>query len=121
LRNAADGYNPYTLNNINFSIDHIKLGSCVLSDVRVEKKNILSAKLFPNPTSEIVNVGFTVENNAALSMTVTDLMGRTLISESVIGTEFANAIDVSKLKKGAYVVSFNADELTLKSELLLVK
>jgi hypothetical protein len=64
----------------------------------------LSIKLFPNPTSELLNVELPVQMNSAL---VLDAQGKEMMSIEI--NELAFFIDTSKLEKGVYLLSVKND------------
>jgi hypothetical protein len=80
-------------------------------------KTNATIKLYPNPTTGILNyqISNTVKNN---TITVSDLLGRTLISKSGNNT---NAIDLSELKNGTYNVTMNLDGKLVQSKVILNK
>jgi hypothetical protein len=74
-------------------------------------------KLFPNPTSGIVN--YQIPNTVkSTTISVSDLLGRTLISKS--GNN-ANSIDLAELKNGTYNVTLNLDGKLIQSKVVLNK
>jgi hypothetical protein len=83
----------------------------------VAKNTAFKISLFPNPTTGILNyqIPSTVKNN---TITVSDLLGRTLISKSGNNT---NTIDLSELKNGTYTVTMNLDGKLVQSKIILNK
>ena len=74
----------------------------VSSTVNVEK-NLLN--VFPNPTSNVLNIDFTKKNNYSLSFV--DINGRILISKNVINNI---SLDISSFNKGIYFLLVKSDE-----------
>jgi hypothetical protein len=73
-------------------------------------QSVQNAKIFPNPSSERINVNFEAEKEANLSFTIVDLSGKTVIhlmnERCKIGlNQFSFALD--KLEKGVYFLSIN--------------
>ncbi len=68
-------------------------------------KNISTFTVYPNPTSDVVNVIFDVKEENS-SIAVMDISGRTLHSKNVRGKGFQNeALDLSSFAKGVYFIS----------------
>jgi hypothetical protein len=79
-------------------------------------KGGITASVFPNPASGIVNVKLEVEGSAALA--ITDLSGRTLITRQVEGNgAVTTAIDVTSLAKGIYMLTIDGN--TIGSKLVI--
>ncbi len=76
-----------------------------------------SIQLFPNPTSGILN--YTLPANVKnASISVSDLLGRVLITKSANSTK---SIDLSELKNGNYAITINADGKVFQSKVVLNK
>jgi hypothetical protein len=89
----------------------------VLTVNNVAAKAISNIKLYPNPTTGILNYELPTSVKKA-SISVSDLLGRTLISKSGNNT---NAIDLSVLKNGTYNVTMNLDGKLIQSKVILNK
>jgi GEVED domain/Secretion system C-terminal sorting domain len=89
----------------------------VLTVNNVAAKAISNIKLYPNPTTGILNYELPTSVKKA-SISVSDLLGRTLISKSGNNT---NAIDLSVLKNGTYNVTMNLDGKLIQSKVIINK
>jgi len=72
-------------------------GSC--STASVEDQNQLNVSIYPNPTSDIVNIE---GNYSQLKVVVYDILGKQVIKESI-----TNSIDISQLEKGVYILQLS--------------
>lgn len=65
-------------------------------------------KVYPNPTSEILNLEFN-RNYESINVTISDLSGKSVLATSTkIRSELA--LNISNLSKGIYVLKLIADE-----------
>ncbi len=89
----------------------------VLSITNVAAKTISTIKLYPNPTTGILNYELpATAKNASIS--VSDLLGRILISKSAVNTK---SIDLSELKNGTYNLVMNLDGKIIQNKVILNK
>lgn len=83
----------------------------------VAQQNI---KVYPNPATNnvvIENIG----NTEATSYTITDVLGKTYLSET-INTDFSSSnVDVSSLAEGIYVVSLFNNKTLVGTEKVIIK
>jgi hypothetical protein len=125
-QNAADNYNPYAIGLGSaipiFTLDNLKLGICPTTGTNAAQANVSSAKLFPNPTSDMARVELNLFNPASVKVTLSDLMGKEVMTIAE-GTTSALAKDfsVANLNKGVYTVNYFINGAAAKSELLMVK
>lgn len=67
--------------------------------------SISTFTVYPNPTSDVVNIIVDVTEANSI-VTVTDLSGRTLMTETIEGSGFVNkAINMASFNKGIYFIS----------------
>lgn len=78
-----------------------------------ENGSTLSAFMYPNPTNGLL----TVELEASMLMTITDMTGRVLVSETL--TEGKHSLDLSNEANGVYVVKLT--DATKQSAIRLMK
>jgi hypothetical protein len=81
------------------------------------KANKLNVKLYPNPTSGVLNYEIPASVKKA-TITVSDLLGRTLVSKAANNTK---SIDLSEFKNGTYSVVINLDGKLVNSNIVLNK
>jgi len=85
-----------------------KLGSCssgisvIPAKLDLESPAVYSVKLYPNPVSDVLNIKVT-EVEAGARVKVYDMAGMEVISQSL--TETPQAVNVSNLKPGIYVIT----------------
>ncbi len=90
-------------------LDHgDKLGSCnsgisiIPAKLDLESPAVYSVKLYPNPVSDVLNIKVT-ELEAGATVKVYDMAGMEVISQRL--TETPQAVNVSNLKPGIYVIT----------------
>lgn len=78
-------------------------------------------QLFPNPVSDNLNVRFSASNSEHIRISVTDISGRIVFTEERTVNEGPNALNLnlSGLSSGAYLLSLQSSEGTLKSRLII--
>lgn len=95
-----------------FTVDTLKFGeyvfangaSNILTEIKNKQKQTVQLKLYPNPSSTVLNVG--IENyklSANSTINVYDMQGKALKHISAIQSE--NAISIEDLSPGQYVLS----------------
>jgi GEVED domain/Secretion system C-terminal sorting domain len=89
----------------------------VLTIGNTAKRIDVKTLVFPNPTDGILNYTLPSSIKKA-TVTVRDLLGRTLISKSANNTK---SIDLSELRNGTYTVTFNLDGKLKQSKVVLNK
>jgi Secretion system C-terminal sorting domain len=98
-------------------------GKGQLSKVVAVKRNsnkLLLVAVSPNPTSDGVNIDFSVGKIGKVVVTVTDLMGRIIAVETYKTAEGANTahLDLSKAAQGTYILSINDGETVANQRII---
>ncbi len=80
------------------------------TNTRLQTKNetfVANATVFPNPTTDYINVEWTSDTNSKIELYVTDITGRTLIRKNFISQKGLNQklINLADLKSGIFTVS----------------
>lgn len=70
-------------------------------------REAMTLEIFPNPTTDIVNVRIPVKDEEHYSLVVTDLSGRTIINTQFRGVA-AQTLDVSNLPSGTYLLTLRS-------------
>ena len=73
--------------------------------------NLQRITLYPNPASNVLNINMYTNSNAAVSVSVTDIVGK-IIAQKIVHTNTGTintSIDISKLQKGTYLLKTIAD------------
>jgi hypothetical protein len=83
----------------------------------LSKSRVFNVKLFPNPTTGVLNYEIPANIKQA-NITVSDLLGRTLVSRTA---NKSKSIDLSELKNGTYSVSISLDGKVFQSKVVLNK
>ena len=73
--------------------------------------------LYPNPASGKVTLQLQNTAAAITDVTVTDVLGKTVLTESLQGTQ--PALDITSLKSGMYFVTIKADGKQLTKKLVV--
>jgi hypothetical protein len=102
----AGGFNTDAVTNGIF-----KFTSTVINGISDDEftKNVA---VFPNPTSGLLNIKFDNVAGNAVSINVTDVLGRTVLSktEKVNGGLFSTKLDFNNYTKGVYTLKIQAGE-----------
>lgn len=73
----------------------------------IDKKNLVnSLSVYPNPVSDILKIA-NADNLANASFSIVDILGKTVIQSKALSN---NAIDVSNLSSGVYVLSVSSED-----------
>ena len=76
---------------------------------------------YPNPTTGIINLEFTSENDGDASIILMDISGRIILSQniSVIKGLNQSQLDLTKVAKGVYMMNVNAEGGTGKVKIVV--
>ena len=73
----------------------------------IDKKNLVnSLSVYPNPVSDILKIA-NADNLVNASFSIVDILGKTVIQSKALSN---NAIDVSNLSSGVYVLSVSSED-----------
>ncbi len=99
----------YTQRQEGFTINILPLGSN--DELSVEETGLEFNKLYPNPANDNITVDINNINGEDVSLTITDMTGRTIYSNNLVGStgNQSHNINISDLSSGMY-------NLTIKSE-----
>jgi Secretion system C-terminal sorting domain/Fibronectin type III domain/Bacterial pre-peptidase C-terminal domain len=90
----------------------VQLGSATAPEIVTNIKGVI--KLYPNPVSNILNVSVLGEVSTAASLQIIDANGRTVMVKNIINNP--QAIDISKLGKGVYMIKLKNGKNNLYSK-----
>ena len=78
---------------------------------------------FPNPTSGQATINFNAEKKGKYSITVTDLLGKAIMTQIVAASEGFNSTDINltEVVKGVYLVSLRAEDGSAQTIRLVVE
>ena len=86
--------------------------------------NIANVGAYPNPATETFNIGIALSENADMDVTITDLQGRTVMTQQVADAnigEHVIRLDVSTLPAGLYVYNVDANGQTVSGKLSIMR
>lgn len=89
------------------------------ADLGVESVNLESDfRVFPNPTSDFIQVQFNAANNTEATIQIVDVTGKTLMVKNTQLTqgESMHSLDVSGLASGVYAINLLVDGKTTTSK-----
>lgn len=93
----------------NFSFQLIGEGPSSVDNPEALNGEVL---LLPNPASSIVNLNIPLKNSSNLKYSVTDVIGKIVLSEKIgtVSGDYLQQIDVSQLQQGIYFVNLYLDD-----------
>ena len=80
-----------------------------------EEFNILSFKLWPNPTNNILNISTSNVSSNNIDINIVDMLGRIVYSNNV-NVSSNISVDVSSLSKGLYLIEINDGQNSFKDK-----
>jgi Secretion system C-terminal sorting domain len=99
LKDAGGNWLAGDYNSINYNFTAAPLG--------IDKKNLGNGlSVYPNPVSDILKIA-NADNLANASFSIVDILGKTVIQSKALSN---NAIDVSDLISGVYVLSVSSED-----------
>lgn len=89
----------------------------------IDLTNTVELSTYPNPATDVINVTMHLANQTSVAITLIDGQGRKVMNRNVAarGTDVAQALDVSKLKKGVYFLKVHTKEGYTKVSKVIVK
>ena len=111
-----------TSSTTEFVLSNITLGSSVTTGVNIASDKVSQNFLFPNPTSEIVNLEMELKLASDIRVLISDITGKvmkTIAANDVIN--FSHTIDVSKYTQGLYVVGYYLNGIPVDNKLLMIR
>ena len=85
--------------------------------------NLAINNLYPNPTSDLIHVDYTLDIDAEVQLTILDLAGKVVYSQSknVVSGNNTETIDLSQFKESYYFLVLQTDHEQVVEKLFLVK
>ncbi|MBK9462939.1 MAG: T9SS type A sorting domain-containing protein [Sphingobacteriales bacterium] len=79
--------------------------------------------LVPNPANNLVIINYNSTQTQQLTIWVTDMMGKTVLQQTVTASEGDNEISliIEQLQTGYYIVQLNNGTTKMRTKLLVVK
>lgn len=78
-----------------------------------------SIRAYPNPVQNTLHVDYNLKDNTGASIAVYDIVGKRIKHQLISFTEQNSMIDVSDIKPGVYIWTFEIDGIPIKSEKIL--
>lgn len=115
--NETGNQSPLFIYNGNYALDFVKFAFEANTTVGTDEieTGTTALNVYPNPTSGIVNLNYSLDRTVDVLVDVIDAVGVRVMSER-IGSQAAGTyttpIDLSSLAAGIYMVNLNADGVT---------
>ncbi len=84
----------------------------------------IDVRLFPNPTSEYIQISGSANEFDEMNFAIVDVLGKTFITKSIsksINEEFSLTLDLAFLQSGTYFVSITNPNLGLLKSIIFEK
>lgn len=117
----------YTANGESFQLTDPNAVMIRISDQPLsvdENEAQFGVNVFPNPAADQTTVSFELPNAADVTVTVTDLSGKTVYTNALANTAAGKhnvSINTAELAGGVYTVNFNANNTVVTKKLVVKK
>ncbi len=90
----------------------------MVSGIGIEEYNQLNSSfsLYPNPSNELLNIRYSLDDQKTVSVTITDLTGKAVLrteNEKALAGEHTTSINIEELASGTYLLQLQAGDLTI--------
>lgn len=85
-------------------------------------ENISSLDIYPNPTSDIVNININLKNNSSVSFEIIDLSGKKMLFQKKMKMEKGEVkteINTSEIPNGSYVLRVNINGIITSKNIII--
>jgi len=89
------------------------------STVAIKNVNVIAFNVYPNPTTDVINVKIETKNNASTSVELVDVLGR-IVDTKIVKNNFTS-FNVSKLNAGVYLVNVISEGNSIATTTVIVK
>tara|TARA_Y100000766_G_C18911852_1_gene608763 strand:+ start:321 stop:3149 length:2829 start_codon:yes stop_codon:yes gene_type:complete len=97
------------------SLEYYSLGSN-----RIKNKNY-NLNIFPNPSKDLVNISFEVENKQYINIKIINSLGQTILKDSdIYAKSYNKQLDLNNLPNGIYIISISTNLITIKESLIII-
>ncbi len=113
--NVVYGYQ----NNRNPFIDHPEYVNAIWNPVSVQDNTLEenAVIVFPLPADNYLNIQFDIPVLSGLSLTITDLLGKTVLSENVSIDGNIIKADLNSIPNGLYILNLHNGEMTVNRKI----
>ena len=104
-------------------IDEVQFKSQPLHTSIAEQRNIFRNLIYPNPSSDYINVEFTMNSAEAVIISIYDFSGKLLLTKPVNAVVGMNTykMDLDHLAKGIYSINIKSQTQNISSSKFIVK
>jgi hypothetical protein len=104
-------------------IDEVQFKSQPLPISIAEQRNVFRNLIYPNPSSDFVNVEFTMVTPETVALTIFDFSGKQVLVKSLNTTVGENSfkIDLDHLAKGVYTINVRTNTQLISASKFIVK
>ncbi len=104
------------------TIGHYEYDETILNTQEwLNQANTWQVRVFPNPTSTVLNVRFQLPKEDQVSISLSDLQGKLLLTKN-IGTktagEYLETLDLSELPQGNYLCRISGQQQTITKQVI---
>lgn len=110
-----------TIENDGFAIDAFRLETPLFTGVEANALNGASFSVFPNPTKDLVTIGFDNVNEGQYNLSIVDVKGQVVNNQlfTVTSTNSKKVIDLSSVERGVYFVRIVSGETSVTKKLIV--
>lgn len=98
-------------------------GYQTISGIENDPLNLLEVKAYPNPAKDVMHVAISLTQSQQVTISLHDLTGRKVISESVKLTTGENQLTLSStgVPAGVYMLTISSDQFSFAEKMVVVK
>lgn len=110
-----------TLQNEGFAIDEFIVGTPLYTGIGANAINAADFSLFPNPTKDLVTIGFDNVQEGQYNLSIVDVKGQEVNNElfNVTSNNTKKVIDLSSVERGVYFVRIVSGETSVTKKLIV--
>jgi hypothetical protein len=83
--------------------------------------NFSNALVYPNPTTDALNIKLTQALTMNTSMVITDIAGRLLKQQNISRGQLSITVDVASLPAGRYFIRINDQQAVINQSFVIIK
>lgn len=93
----------------------------VITAINEISKTLGKINVFPNPTSDKVNMNMTFDKIRSVQVGLTDLNGKLIIKKKYVGQNIDESMSFDSLPNGSYIMNFILDDNNSKQSFIILK
>lgn len=90
-----------------------------VTEIKEKSHENFNVKVFPNPSTDIINISVTDQDINALEINLMSVEGKSLINQDILGT--AGTIDLSGIAPGSYMISVKEQDGNMIKTFVIIK